>query len=410
MKNLTGLLTTTPIFYVTPAKPSSEWTGKFQVREYSMLFISLGALLWLFPPLNFLIFTLTALTIYLIGETNRTRNQKFILVLGVLVAFVFLKYQFPRPAIKYVFWGRQGIEAFFLLRSIDFVLSKRPKTSLTGWDRFNQFLLYIFFLPTLFAGPVVSFNDFYKSYQPQISNWSQLVPYNLLKMTWGGIKFFVLTPYSQNLYNKLQQWAEGSVPHPFLQHLDPRLFLWGTFCLLLIRFYWAFSGFTDMAIALSRLLGFNLYENFANPLLSSSPVQYWKTSNISTYRWLMTHVFYPFWGHKQITAKILTTFLVSGLWHLLVTPAITWDAVIQLTLAFGSFGLAIAVISKISQTPWIKEFSLKVKSPGIRILLLALKTALTFSFIALIHRSFWDGITGKPLEVTLQAYQRLFFG
>jgi D-alanyl-lipoteichoic acid acyltransferase DltB (MBOAT superfamily) len=401
---------------VTSIKPSPEWNGRFQVREYSLLFVSAGTLLWLFPPINFLVFTMVTVVIYFIGESTLTRNQKLAAVLSVLGIFVFLKYQFPRPGIKYVFWGRQGIEAFFLLRSIDYVLSKRlslgksiQSYALTGWDRFNRYLLYIFFLPTLFAGPVVSFNEFYKSYQPQTPGWLQQVPSNLLKMAWGGIKFFILTPYSQRLYNLLQQWADAQGNHPLIQQIDPRLFLWGTFCLLLIRFYWAFSGFNDMAIAASRLLGFNLYENFANPLFSTSPLQYWKTSNISTYRWLMTHVFYPFWGHTQIPFKIITTFLVSGLWHLLVTPAVTRDSVIQMTLAFGLFGTVVASLSKVSQTSWAEKVSFKNRGPVIKTTVLILKVVVTFSFVALIHRIFWDGITGKPLEGTLQAYRQLFF-
>src|SRR5262249_8665366 len=158
----------------------APWTGTFQVREYAMLLISVGALLWLLPIGYFVVFMMTALAVYSISEAPYTRNQKLVLVLSVLALFVIFKYRFPMPALPNVVFIHQGIEAFFLLRCIDFALIKSHTIpSPYRWHRVVQYLLYISFLPTLFAGPILSFYEFYKGYQADRANWFGMLPRNL---------------------------------------------------------------------------------------------------------------------------------------------------------------------------------------------------------------------------------------
>ncbi len=392
---------------------AQSWDGTLQGREYLFLIVSFVTLFWLIPLLNFGILLGTALVTYGIGESPRKRGQKLGILIVVLGVFVSLRSYFPRPAIPYVLWGRQALEAFFILRCVDFALNQRLDTKNLGpLDRFGRFFLWIFFLPTVFAGPVASYRDFYSSYHPKIVNWGQLVFPNMVKIAWGGIKFTILTSIVWRLSHKL--WSVATAPNTdlfFLGSLDSRLLVGSTLGLELILFYLMFSGFTDMAIGFSRLLGFHLYENFDHPLFSTNPLRYWKTSNISTYRWLMTHIFLPYWDHSQVTAKVITTFLVSALWHCTVVPLGHWEAVFQVMLAFLIFSVIIAMSMKFSQTTrgmhkaWMEHRSWLLQS-----LVWLGKVAITFCFIALIHKLFWNGLTGRPLAATLQVYQQLFFG
>ena len=168
-----------------------------------------------------------------------------------------------------VLWSGRTIRAFFLLRAIDFVLT-RPRRELSARPahRVFQFLLFVTFLPCLFAGPVVLFNDFYRPTCPaSLAARSALLP-NAAKIVWGALKFYALGPVVQRAVESLHLWAyEGGGP----SGLGPRALMWGFLFLQVVDTFVRFSGFTDMAIGVSRLLGFQLYENFTSPAAGDEP-------------------------------------------------------------------------------------------------------------------------------------------
>jgi D-alanyl-lipoteichoic acid acyltransferase DltB (MBOAT superfamily) len=393
--------------------PAQAWDGTLQLRESLMLAISAVAIVLCLPLPNLGLLVASALLSYAVGESRLPRSQKLALVLACMGLFVAGTHFFPRPGIRFVLWGQRAIEAFFILRCVDYALSRRPETgSLHFRDRLGRFFLWILFLPTVFAGPIVTYRDFYKSYHPEIANWNQTVLRQVVKIAWGGVKYAGLAPALQQLSVALAAPASrvAAAPLPLAVSLDPRLAVAASLALDLIGFYLMFSGFTDMAIGLSRLLGFNLYENFDHPLLSTSPLRFWQTSNISTYRWLMTHVFFPCWGHTQVTAKVLTTFLVSALWHCTIIPLDRWEGMLQVGAAFAIFGCAVVAITRLSRIGGESRLGPTAPSPWVGGVVSAAKVAATFCFIALVHRLFWNGLTGRPLQDAVQAYQRLFFG
>jgi D-alanyl-lipoteichoic acid acyltransferase DltB (MBOAT superfamily) len=368
---------------------------------------------WRLPVGQVFMLMTTSLAVYAIGESSLPRGQRMAMLLALLAVFLYLRPPHP-PSGRLLLQPRQFIDAFFILRCMDFALSRRPdRRQREFFGILGRFLLWMFFLPTIFVGPMTSYSDFYRVYQPRLANWRHLIVPILTKIVWGGVKCAGLSPALVLLHDHL--WAAAllgttSSSLPWVGYVDVRLLVWCTFCLNLVCFYLAFSGFTDITIGLSRLAGFNLPENFDRPLLSTSPVRYWKTSNIALYRWLMTQVFFRYWDHRQITAKVVTTFLVSGLWHLSITSLTSWQAMLQIGLAFSVFGVTIAVLLQRPHTgarTWLAPLQHR---RWMQRLTWAVQVALTFSFIALVHKLFWNGLTGKPLAATLEAYRMLFCG
>lgn len=411
---LVGALARTRGWWRVEPVPAREWDGALQLRECLMLAISLVALLVCLPRVNFLLLLTSALVVYGVGEVQLPRARKLALVVAFVGIFVYVNHLFPRPAIRYVLWGQRAIEAFFILRCVDYALSRHVGTNgLSFADRFGRFLLWIFFLPTVFAGPVVTYRDFYRSYHPEIANWDQIVLADAVKIAWGLVKFAAVTPVLRQLSATL-----AAIPAPgvaggaptLVAQMDTRVLVATCLALDLIAFYLMFSGFTDVAIGLSRLLGFNLYENFDNPLLSTSPLRYWKTSNISTYRWLMTYVFFPYWGHTQVTAKVLTTFLVSALWHCTIVPFGRWEGMLQIGAAFAIFGCVVAAAIRLCRGGGGSQPAPAVRGRWLGGLAWSGKVVVTFCFIALIHKLFWNGLTGRPIEDAVRTYKDLFLG
>ena len=384
------------------------WDGTLGAREYALLLISLGVLLMWLPLANVVSLLVAAALVYAIGESSWSHPRRLTLVALVLCGVLYAKFTIEQPRTG---WARHSIEAFFILRSLDFIRSPHPDArGLSAADRLGRFILWIFFLPTLSLGPMTSYGDFYRSYQPAILNRRQLLFPLLTKIGWGALKLFVLNRAALFLQHNLlleqtSQAAGGSLT--LLAHFDPRLLVWSVVCLDLIRFYLLFSGCIDIMLGLSRLLGFHLPENFDKPLFSTSLVRYWKASNISVYRWLMIHVFFRYWDHHCTTAKVVTTFLASAIWHLAFLRTLSGEGVLQIGLAFASFSLAVAALMRLTRIRGLARLTYRGHTPWVQGCIGAVKLVCTFSMVALIHQLFWNGLQGRPLAMTIEVYGRL---
>ena len=85
------------------------------------------------------------------------------------------------------------------------------------------------------------------------------------------------------------------------------------------QLYCDFSGYSDMAIGIGKLLGFKFLQNFNYPYFATSFADYWKRNHISMTQWFMDYVYYPMTNNKtklwQWNLCMIVTFLLSGLWH-----------------------------------------------------------------------------------------------
>lgn len=86
-----------------------------------------------------------------------------------------------------------------------------------------------------------------------------------------------------------------------------------------IQVYFDFSGYTDMAIGMAKLLGFNFPINFRRPYLASSITDFWHRWHISLSRWLRDYLYIPLGGNRRGRLRtyrnLMVTMLLGGLWH-----------------------------------------------------------------------------------------------
>jgi len=86
-----------------------------------------------------------------------------------------------------------------------------------------------------------------------------------------------------------------------------------------VQLYCDFSGYTDMAIATARLLGFKLPANFAFPYFATNPVQFWRRWHISLSSWIRDYLYIPLGGNRGSTAfhvrNLMIAMVLAGLWH-----------------------------------------------------------------------------------------------
>jgi len=198
-----------------------------------------------------------------------------------------------------------------------------------------DFSRYYFFSPTFVSGPIVPPGDFLS--QPvrftrtDIFTGITRIVYGFLKLVLSSI-LQIVVPLStaQN-----QQWA--------LVHSSPSLLWVGVFATG-FWLYLNFSGFSDIAIGASRLVGIRIPENFNNPYVAQSLTDFWRRWHISLANWLRANIYNP------VTRQLSRFLLVQSLWIAIIPPIITmvvcglWHGTILPFIIWGAFhGVGLAV-------------------------------------------------------------------
>jgi alginate O-acetyltransferase complex protein AlgI len=173
-----------------------------------------------------------------------------------------------------------------------------------------DYALFICFFPQLVAGPIVRAREFFTDlfhWRPpeglDVGNGLFLLTLGLCKKMAFADRFaLVANDYFNNLpahSGRLTAWCG--------------VFAFG------LQIFFDFSGYTDMAIGMAKLLGFHFPENFRRPYLASSITDFWRRWHISLSRWLRDYLYIPLGGNRLGPGKtyrnLLVTMLLGGLWH-----------------------------------------------------------------------------------------------
>lgn len=190
-----------------------------------------------------------------------------------------------------------------------------------------DFLVYVAFFPQLLAGPI----DRASSFLPQLIR-KRTFDYGLAvegsrQILWGLFKKLAL--------------ADGlaAIADPIIENhkqaQGPELALGAV--LLSFVIYCDYSGYTDISIGLSKLLGIRSMRNFAYPYFSQSVAEFWRRWNISVSSWFRDYVYDPLaWSSplSRMPFNIMVTFLLSGLWHGASLNFVAWGGMLGIGVAF----------------------------------------------------------------------------
>lgn len=168
--------------------------------------------------------------------------------------------------------------------------------------------LYISFFPQLIAGPIVKYRTVAQQIEDRRESWDSF--------SRGCYRFLLGLGKKVLLANQLAVIADaafvadgpGSVSMAWL----------GSICYTL-QIFFDFGGYSDMAIGLGKMFGFQFLENFRYPYLASSPSDFWKRWHISLTTWFREYVYFPLGGNRVPKWKwirnILIVWLLTGIWH-----------------------------------------------------------------------------------------------
>ncbi|GJQ62566.1 MAG: membrane-bound O-acyltransferase family protein [Melioribacteraceae bacterium] len=181
-----------------------------------------------------------------------------------------------------------------------------------------DFAVFVSFFPQLVAGPIVRAADFL----PQLAK-----PVKLNRDSSALFLFLRGLAKKVIIADNISIFADAVFNDPAGWN---SIVIWVATFAFYIQIYCDFSGYSDMAIAVARLLGFDLMLNFDRPYFANNPSVFWKKWHISLSSWLRDYLYIPLGGNRGsvfFTYRNLTlTMLLGGLWHGASWNFVLWGA------------------------------------------------------------------------------------
>jgi len=175
-------------------------------------------------------------------------------------------------------------------------------------NNFFHLLEYLLIFPQIIAGPIVKYGEIAEQIKYREITWDMFIRgfirfgVGLFKKVWIAD---VLAKYADIAFG-----ASADIPFDYA---------WIGIIAYTFQIFFDFSAYSDMAIGLLLMMGFNIKENFNMPYISTSITEFWKRWHISMTSWFREYIYFPLGGNRK--GKIRTyinqwiVFLVSGFWH-----------------------------------------------------------------------------------------------
>ena len=186
---------------------------------------------------------------------------------------------------------------------------------------FGKYAIFVSFFPNISSGPIERAAHFIPQIDREKTFDYDSVVYGARLLLLGLIKKIVIadmmSKYVDEIFNK--------VPEHY-----GICFAWATL-LYTFQIYCDFSGYSDMAVGVARMLGFDLIQNFRQPYLAGSIKEFWGRWHISLSTWFRDYVYIPLGGNRcskrRRDLNLLITFLCSGLWHGASWTFVLWGGI-----------------------------------------------------------------------------------
>lgn len=187
----------------------------------------------------------------------------------------------------------------------------------------SDYAMYILMFPQLIAGPIVRYNEIADQIVDRKKNDT---PDNRIT---GFFRFVVGLAKKVLIANVLGEQVDKIFMMP-PDALTTGL-AWVGIVAYAFQIYYDFSGYSDMAIGIGKMIGFKFPENFNNPYVSQSISEFWRRWHITLGRFMKYYLYIPLGGNKVDTKRRLYfnlwfVFLVSGLWHGAAWNFVIWGA------------------------------------------------------------------------------------
>jgi alginate O-acetyltransferase complex protein AlgI len=282
-----------------------------------------------------LIFILVILSDFLwarlIDRDLRAGVKKLFLVCSVLFSVSFLLYfKYTYFFLDSVAWFGLKLErpaslflpigiSFYTFQSISYLVDVYKGAIPAERNPVNYFF-YMTFFPHLVAGPIVRGADFLPQLTTRIEGIEYRMKEGFLRVIIGLGKKLILANYLAKYVDIVNANPSGfSGLETFFSAVGYSM-----------QIYFDFSGYSDIAIGIALMLGYELKENFSVPYTAANISEFWRKWHISLSSWLKDYIYIPFGGNRKGLVKtylfLFLTMLIGGLWHGADWKFVLWGA------------------------------------------------------------------------------------
>jgi alginate O-acetyltransferase complex protein AlgI len=334
-------------------------------KNYIVLIASILFYSWGAPIFVYVILSSTIIDFYLVKKLHFSQNilhRKLLLSLSIFInlgLLLYFKYanffvENLNTALESFGLNQAGWTAVALPIGISFYTFQTLTYSIDVYrkvhsplEKVSDYLLYIMSFPQMIAGPIVRFS----SIADQITNRKETIDDKLI----GFYRFAIGLAKKVLIANVMAEQAD-LIFDSDLSQLDITS-AWIGMIAYTFQIYFDFSGYSDMAIGLGRMMGFKFPENFNSPYISQNISEFWRRWHITLGTFMRDYLYIPLGGNR-VTSKsrlffnLWIVFLLSGLWHGASWNYVIWGAYHGAFLILDRVFL-IKVLGKLGKVPSI---------------------------------------------------------
>ena len=209
--------------------------------------------------------------------------------------------------------------SFYTFHAISYLVDVH-KGKARAERRIADFALYILMFPQLIAGPIIRWRDIADQI-PSRTVRAADVAYGVRRFVIGLAKKVLVANTVGSAADRIFALSPADLTTPLA---------WLGIVCYTLQIYFDFSGYSDMAIGLMRMLGFRILENFNYPYVSRSIREFWRRWHISLSNWFRDYVYIPLGGNRlgrvRSYVNLAIVFLLCGLWHGASWTFVLWGA------------------------------------------------------------------------------------
>ena len=347
------------LFYFLPAVILLYFLVPFQLKNAVLLLASLLFYAWGEP--KYVILMIASITLFFgcglaIGKCRRQSWKRFWLVVSVVCGLTLLgifKYAdffidsfnavtgLSVPLLKLAL--PIGI-SFYTFQCLSYTIDVY-RGNAEVQKNIISFGAYVALFPQLIAGPIVRYVDIARELNSRTHSWEK-ISLGLRRFLVGLAKKILIANTLGELTNLFRDSGEKSV-----------LFYWMYAIAFALHIYFDFSGYSDMAIGLGKVFGFQFIENFNYPYLSKSVAEFWRRWHMSLGSWFRDYVYIPLGGNRVSKSRwvfnTLVVWMLTGLWHGAAWNFVLWGLLYALFLMIEKWVPAIQKLPAILRRGYV---------------------------------------------------------
>ena len=315
-------------YFVTPQK-----FRNYTLLLFSLIFYAYGA-----PDFVFLLVGECIINYFLVrsmAKAEKTGTKKLLCALSIVMALGLLLYfkyaNFFMENLNVIMgwahhepvsWMKVALPigiSFFTFQSITYTIDVYRGTTPPS-QKLTDYVLYIMMFPQLIAGPIVNYNSVAAQLVSRTSTMEDRVV--------GFYRFVIGLGKKVLIANTLAAYADQVFGMNYSDLATGTA--WIGILSYTFQIYFDFSGYSDMAIGLGKMMGFRFPENFNDPYTSRSVTEFWKRWHMTLGNFIMNYLYIPLGGNRKGKGRMYFNlwlcFLLSGLWHGASWNFVLWGA------------------------------------------------------------------------------------